>query len=39
MDPKVNLTKCQNEHHHRGVFEMSLRRFTRKDLRLEGGGG
>jgi hypothetical protein len=69
MDYKVKLTKCQNEHHGRGVFDTwtkwakpqakwaqgstgqdfsrlgrdlvdtSLRRFTRKDLRLEGGGG
>jgi hypothetical protein len=22
MDYKVKLTKCQNEHHHRGVFDM-----------------
>jgi hypothetical protein len=78
MDYKVKLTKCQNEHHHRGVFDtwtkwakpsgqvgpgagrsaqligwptrvlvglaqdlvhMSPRQFTRKDPRLEGGGG
>jgi hypothetical protein len=22
MDYKVKLTKCQNEHHHMGVFDM-----------------